>query len=524
VKRILGLLGWLGIVLVVAAVGIRFVKPEWQPWYQGLALAGLVATALYAISQWRDIGRSFQGRNVRYGSMAAGGILLVLAILVGINWLSSRQHKRWDLTAGQQFTVSEQTRKILADVTKPIGIKVFYDTQRGDRDYRDRFSEFRYWSKQVSVEYIDAVKDPITTKRYDVQTYGTVIFEYDGRTEKTTSIDESELANALKKIIEGKPKKLYFVQGHGEHDTVGSTPDSYSSLAAALQTDNFEVAKLTLAQEGKVPDDATVVVIAGPRTDFLAPELDAVNAFLKRGGKLLLFLDPPDKADAKQPTSLIGLAKDWGVDVGNNIVVDASGLGRLIGTDASVPIAMPAQGGHPIVDKFKVMTAFPLGRSVTPIEGGSNGHFAQKVVETSPRSWAETDIKGLYATGKPALDPKTDLQGPVSLAAAVSAPAAEAPTPASTGVPKPETRVVIVGDSDFVSNNAIGIGGNKDLALNMANWAAQQENLIAIRPRDPQDRRITMTQDESERIFWLTFAIIPALLLLNGVRVWWRKR
>jgi ABC-type uncharacterized transport system involved in gliding motility auxiliary subunit len=525
VKRILGLLGWLGIVLVVAALVLRYAKPEWQDASRYLAFGGLIATLIYAASQWRDIGRSFQGRNVRYGSMAAGGAVLFLGILVGINWIGSREHKRWDLTAGQQFSLSDQTKKILADISKPVNIKVFYDSQRGDREYRDRFAEFQYLSKQVSVEYIDAVKDPITTKRYDVQTYGTVVMEYNGRTEKTTSIEESDLVNALKKLIEGKAKKVYFTQGHGEHDTAASDPGGYSGLASALQTDNFEVAKVTLAQEGKVPDDATLLVIAGPKADFLAPEVDSVRKFLATGGKLLLFLDPPDKADSAQPASLIALAKDWGIDVGNNLVVDASGIGRLIGTDASVPIAMPAPGGHPITDNFKLMTAFPLTRSVTPVEGGTSGKVAQKVIETSPRSWAETDLKGLFATGKPELNvDKGDKQGPVTLAAAVSSPAQDAPAGATPDAPKPEARVVVVGDSDFVSNGAIGIGGNKDLGLNMANWAAQQENMIAIRPKDPQDRRIQLTQDQGTLVFWLTFAIIPVLLLLNGVRVWWRRR
>ena len=186
---------------------------------------------------------------------------------------------------------------------------------------------------------------------------------------------------------------------------------------------------------------------------------------------------------------------------------------------------MPVQ--HPITENFGVMTAFPLARSVTPIEGGTNGHTAQKVLQTSPQSWAETDIKGLYATQRPErnLD-KGDKAGPVSLAVAVSAPVADAAgaTPAAADAPKPESRVVVVGDSDFVSNSAIGIQGNREIFLNMANWLAQQEDLIAIRPKNPDDRPITMTADQATMIFWFTMVIIPALLFLNGVRVWWRKR
>ena len=171
------------------------------------------------------------------------------------------------------------------------------------------------------------------------------------------------------------------------------------------------------------------------------------------------------------------------------------------------------------------MTAFPLARSATPVEGGVDGHTAQKFLQTSPQSWAESDIKGLYATGRPEEDTAHgDKAGPVSIAAAVSAAAADAPVSNDASAPKPESRMVVVGDSDFASNRALGIQGNRELFLNIANWLAQQEDLIAIRPENPEDRPITMTADQGTMVFWFTMVIIPALLFLNGVRVWWKKR
>jgi ABC-type uncharacterized transport system involved in gliding motility auxiliary subunit len=532
VKRILGLLGWLGVVLVLAAVVLRFqgYKAEWQHWSQPLALAGLVVTAIFALSQWRDIGRSFQGRNVRYGSIAAGSVVVFLAILVAINWISNREHKRWDLTANKQFSLSDQTRKIVTSLQKPLVMKAFYEGGAPGptnlQSMRDQLSEYQYASKQVTVDYIDAVKDPIQAKNNQVQSYGTVVLQYDGRTERTTQADEQSIANALKKVIEGQAKKIYFVQGHGEHDPADSDRRTgYSGIAEALKSDNFEVAPLPLAQQGKVPDDATVVVVAGPKTDFFAPEVDALRAYLKKGGKVLLMLDPPEKADAPPFTNLLALAKEWGIAVGNDIVVDASGVGRLINAGPEVPIAMPLEPAHPITKDFRLMTAFPLTRSVAPIEGGTNGHVAEKVLQTSPQSWAESDLKGLFATSRPELNAdKGDKAGPVSIAAAVSTPAPDAPAAATPDAPKPEARVVVVGDSDFASNAALGIQGNRDLTLNMANWLAQQENLIAVRPHDPQDRRIQLTEDQTQRIFWIALLIIPGLLLANGVRVWWKRR
>jgi len=151
------------------------------------------------------------------------------------------------------------------------------------------------------------------------------------------------------------------------------------------------------------------------------------------------------------------------------------------------------------------------------------------VLETSPQSWAESDVTGVFATGRPERNEPSDQAGPIPLAAAVSAAAEEAPAPAAGATPdaeapKPETRVVVVGDSDFATNRAIGLQGNREIFLNMANWLAQQEDLIAIRPTDPANRPITMTENQGFWVFWFTMFIVPALLFLNGFRMYWRRR
>lgn len=530
-KRFLGFLGWIGVLLVVAALVLRFMRPELATVYRGLALAGLAATAAYTLSQWRDIARSFQGRNVKYGSIAATGVVVVLGILIAINWIANRQNKRWDLTASGQFSLSDQTKQILAELQQPLVIKTFYVNSA--QEYRDRLTEYAYASRQVTTDFIDADANPVEAQKYGITMAPTFVLEYAGRSEKATSADEQSITNALKKVIEGKAKKVYFLQGHGERDPTSSEPTGYSGIADALKTDNFEVEKLTLAQEGKVPDDATLVVIAGPTSDLLPAELDLLRGFLKRGGKLQLLIDPPDKGSAPDPAGVIALAREWGAEVGNNLVIDASGLGQLIGTGPTMPVAMPVR--HTITEDFRVMTAFPLARSVAPVEGGTGGHVAQKFLETSPQSWAESDVKGLYANGRPERNTNAgDTAGPVSIAVATSAPATDVPAPpaataATDGAkpddaPKPETRVIIVGDSDFVTNRALGIQGNRDIFLNMANWLAQQENLIAIRPRSPEDRPLTMTADQQRMVFYFTMFVVPALLLGNGVRVWWKRR
>jgi ABC-type uncharacterized transport system involved in gliding motility auxiliary subunit len=526
-KRILGLVGWLGVALVFAAVAIRFLKPEWQQWYSGLAIAGLVCTLLYILSQWREIGRAFSGREARFGSLAVASGLVVLGILVAINYLASRHNKRWDLTAAKQYTLSDQTRKILQDLQKPVSVKVFAQPDDFER-FRDRLDGYQYASKQLSVEYIDAVKSPSRANQYQVQQLGTIVLEYDGRTERVTSDNEQEITNGLIKVISGRQHKIYFVQGHGEKSSQGSDRDSYSSIASGLGSENYSVDQLVLAQQKEVPADASVLIVAGPRTDFFPPEMDMLKRYLARGGKVFFLLDPPAKGDDRDVPGLIAFLKEWGIEVGTNVVVDASGMGQLLGTGPEVPVAAKYQA-HAITDRFNLITAYRLARSVAPLSGGTSGKFAQTLVETSPASWAETDFKLLNTTGQVTQDlDKGDKAGPVSLAAAVSSPATDTPAPAAGAKPedttKPETRIVVFGDSDFASNSGLAIQGNRDLFMNAVNWLAQQENLIAIRPRDPQDRRVTLTNDQQRRIFWLTIFIIPGLILFAGIQTWWRRR
>jgi ABC-type uncharacterized transport system involved in gliding motility auxiliary subunit len=529
-KRIIGALGWLGVLLVTAAVVLRFARPQTPQWSQRLALAGLAVTILYMLGYWREIGRSFQGKNVRYGSIAASSVALVLGILAAVNWIGARENKRWDLTAAKQYSLSDQTRKILADLKQPVVIRVFYASAAGQGadQYRDRLAEYSYLSKQVTTEYVDAERDPVTAQRYNITAVPTFVIEYAGRSERATSPDEQNITNALKKVIEGRAKKIYFVSGHGERDVTKSDTNGYSGIGDALKDDNFDVAPLALAQEGKVPDDATVVVVAGPKTDLLAPEVEALRAFLARGGKLALLLDPPDKGTGPDVPNLLALAHDWGITVGKDVVVDASGVGQRIGTGPSVPIGRAVS--HGITENFDLMTAFPLARSVVPAEGGVNGHTAQKFIETGAQSWSETNLADLFGKGRTERNfDKGDTAGPISVAAAASAPI-DTPAPASPAAaqpadaPKPETRVAVVGDSDFAANSTIGLPGNRELFLNMANWLAQQENLIAIRPRDPEDRPLTMTEDQRFMVLLFTLLAVPGLLFATAVRVWWRRR
>jgi ABC-type uncharacterized transport system involved in gliding motility auxiliary subunit len=520
-NRITNIIGWIGFAAVLVSVGIRFGYPAKADlaWY--FAVAGLVCLLIYILGQWRDVAKLFSRRQAKYGTLAGVSVLVVLAILVAINYIGAKQNKRWDLTANKQYSLSDQTRTVLQKLDSDLDVTVF--TRESDfQPYKDKLKEYEYASKKVKTDYIDPDKKPAVAKQNQIEAYGTILFKYKDRTERITSDSEQDITTAIIKVVQGTTKKVYFTSGHGEKDATSGDREGYKAIGDALTKENYTVDKLVLAQAGSVPDDAAVVVIAGPKTDFFPNEIAALKTYLGKQGKLLMAIDPPERADSPPLTNLIALAHDWGMDVGNDIVVDVSGMGQLIGTDVSVPVAAnyPA---HPITQRFRLITAYPAARSVTPIPGGVNGHIAQGFVETSPRSWAESDLKGMLSTGKVSFDAKSgDKQGPITLAAAVSAPAPAVDS--APNAPKPEARMAVFGDSDFAGNSAGGIEGNKNLFMNTIGWLSQQENLISIRPKDADDRRLTMTAAQQTNVTWLSLFIIPGLVFFLGVSTWWRRR
>ena len=525
VKRILSLIGWLGTALVFVSLAIRYGFPAKDQYAYYLAWGGLVCVLLYTAGQWREIATVFSRRQARQGTLAGTSVLVVLGILVAVNYIGAKQNKRWDLTAAKEFSLSEQTRQILSKLDAPMQVQVFAQESDFQR-YQDRLKEYEYASKQLKTEYVDPDKKPAIAHQSNIQQYGTIVFSYKGRSERVTSDNEQDITNGIIKVVSGQQKKVYFTSGHGERDTTSAEREGYNTIAKALGAENYSLEKIVLAQAGAVPDDAAVLVVAGPKGDFFPPEVEAIKTYLDKAGKLLLEIDPPDKADSAPLTNLIALAHDWGMGVGNDIVVDVSGMGRLIGTDASVPVAANYPS-HPITQHFGFLTAFPLARSITPVAGGVNGHIAQPFVETSPRSWAETDIKSLLASGEVKLDEaKGDRKGPITIAAAVSAAQAAAvpPKPGTADAPRPETRVAVIGDSDFAANSGIGIQGNRDLFMNTVGWLSQQESLISIRPKDPDDRRITMTSAQQTNFTWLSLLFIPGFIFGTGIYTWMKRR
>ena len=520
-KQILNILSYVGIALVFGALAVRWTKPEWDQYAFYATWVGLALVLLYTVGQWREIMTFFRRRSARYGALASISLLVMLGILVAANYLSYRRNQRWDLTANQFNSLSEQSQKVLSGLDAPMKLIVFDQRLNFDRN-RERLDQYAQTSRQVSVEYVDAAQDPVKTKKYEIQAVPTLVVEHKGRTEKVITLDERGITGAIIRVVTGQQRKLYFVQGHGERDPKGMDESGYSEVGQYLAADNIAVEPLNLTQKAEIPADATMLAIVGPTTDFLDPEIAAVKKYLSGGGRMVMMLDPVVDDKAQPMPKLAELAREWGVEFGDNIVLDLSGRSE----SATVVVASPPYPTHPITERFRVFTVFPLARSVKAVASPPSGRTVQPLVETSEASWAETDIAALRAGGgQPQMNAdKGDIAGPVSLAVTVSTPAPpEEPAKDAPAAP-PQTRLALIGDSDFASNAAARSGGNVNLFVNTINWLSAQENLIAIRPREAGDSRLTITSLQARGVWWLSVLVVPAVIFGAGVVAWRRRR
>lgn len=454
--------------------------------------------------------------------------LAVIAILLTLNVLASRWHIRWDVTPNRIYVPSPQTQAVLRKLEAPLRIVLFAEEAELPA-HRDRLKEYGLASRHVTVEYVDVEAQPTVARQYDVQRAGTAALEYKGRIELVEADSEQDLTNAVARLIEGRTRKAYFTSGHAERDITSTERVGYSSVAAALQHENFSLQKINLAQQGEVPDDATIVVVAGPRADLFRAEIDALQRYLAKGGAALFLVDPfedlkryitesglalfmmdPSSASATgELKNLTAFIRDWGVELGNDVVVDISEMGQFLGTDASVPVAV-TYPAHPITEGLSSLSAYPMARSVRPVSN-AGAKTIQSIIETGDQTWAEADIQQL-AAGRLAMNAdRGDRAGPISLGAAISAPLAGSQTR--------EIRVAVLGDSDFVANYSANVPGNRQLFLAIVHWLTQ-EDVLQIPPRLPQERTLTMSGSAQRNVFWLSILLLPAVLIGTGVYMW----
>ena len=444
-------------------------------------------------------------RQTKFTAYVSIYILIVIAVLGLVNWLAQQHNKSVDTTANKRFSLSDQTKKVVGGLKQDVKIS-YFDKTSGFGAAKDLLDRYETLSTKLRVDYIDPDKKPQIAKQMGVKAYGSILVDSGPKHQEAKAITEEEITGAIIRTLKGGDRNVCVVSGSGEHKLDDSGRSGYSGLKELMEKNNYKTREISLLDKPEVPRDCTITLVAGPRFDYVQPIVDALKKYQETGGRLLLFLDPPVKMGKEDVTENAALAKvveGWGVALSKDLVLDTSGIGQVFGFSEVVPLVTSYEN-HSIVREMKgTATAFPLARSLE-IKGS-----AEKLFSTSENSFATSKLTG----GEIRIDPSKDKHGPFLLGAAGTVKAGET-----------QARFVVVGSSGWVSNNILTFNGNKDLFLNMLNWLSADEDLISIRPKDPEDRRITMNKRQMQMVFYSSVILLPLFVILAGFSVWWKRR
>ena len=465
-------------------------------------------------------------RQTKYAAYVTVYVLIVLAVLVAANVLANRYDKSYDATKNKQFSLSDQTIKIVKGLKQDVNMKYFgsEDSFKAGRDLLDRYSDL---SPKLHVQYIAPDKKPQLAKSAGYRSDSPVIVDSGSHREGAKSLTEEEVTGALIRALKTSERNVCFVTGAGEHSIDDTDRNGFSFLKQLLDRDNYKSRAVTLkpaapdsknlavgqaapAANVEVPKDCTVLIVGGPAESYPPPVTDAIRNYVDNGGRAMIMLDNVVKIGQQEPAAenpdLVKVLGDWGVGVNKDLVLDGSGIGQIFGFGPEIPVVMQYEHHQITAPLTRAMSAFPLVRSLDIKSGGKAS--VDKLVSTSEDSLSVTEI---LPGGR--IDEKKAKKGPFTIAAAGR-------------VTGGQGRFVVVGTSEWATNSLAGTRqlGNRDLFVNSVNWLSSDEDLISIRPKMPEDQAFNITTPKLNTLFWLCIFIFPLGVCLFGVATWWKRR
>lgn len=465
-------------------------------------------------------------------------VLLAAALLVMCNYLAFRHYHRADWSRMQYYALTDKTRSLLASLTNTVHVAVFF--QAGHELFEDVDNLLREYEftagPRLHIERVDPDRNlaqaEALARRYHVDQVNVVVFDCDGRMKVVTVDDlaqydysalpyggrpvkqaflgEQAFSSAILSVTQARQPVLYALTGHGERSIEDFDPRrGFSRIAQQIRQDNIELRTLALGETGSIPDDADALLLANPQKPLAPAERNMLRDYLDQKGRLLLLLD------ALTDHGLTPLLVSWGVRVADDVVVDATRT--LSGRELFVH----EFGDHPITARLEnTAVVFLLPRSVEPIDETVDGaDVADRprvtgLAACSESGWADTTPEESPLR----FDPARDTPGPVFVAVAVE----KAPPP-EAGVTIPPTRMVVIGDADFVANGGLA-GANADFFLSALNWLLEREQLLSISPKPAALNRLVLDRRQLRMVFWLAVVVLPLAVATIGSLVWIRRR
>jgi ABC-type uncharacterized transport system involved in gliding motility auxiliary subunit len=397
--------------------------------------------------------------------------------------------------APASVTVAERLKE-------PLKITAFA-SQRGEtrRFIQEMVGRYQKHKPDITLEFVDPDTAPERVREAGVQFDGELVFEYGDARENLspTQFNEQNFTNALTRLGHRGERWVVFLSGHGERSPEKQANFDLSTWAAQLRQRGFQTRTLSLGEHPRIPDNTTVLVIAGPRTRLLAGEVREIQNYLDRGGNLLWLHDPG---------LLLGLeplAESFGIEFHPGVIVDPASE-DITGNAAAIVVTK--YGSHPVVRNFGDNTVFPQAAGVSL--NAPEGWQGSVLMDTRPSSWSETGA----IDGPIQFDKGRDIRGPLNLAVALT----------RTLDNKREQRVIVVGDGDFLANTYIPNGGNLELGMSLTNWLSQDDAFVNIPVKTARDRSLDLSRGGQLAIVAVFLALLPITLIGSGVWIWLRRR
>tara|TARA_B100000809_G_scaffold221564_1_gene229938 strand:- start:1788 stop:3464 length:1677 start_codon:yes stop_codon:yes gene_type:complete len=503
----------------------------------GVGFGILVVAGIFSSVNIREL---LSGQRGRFAINSLVMIIAFVGIVVFVNFISYFNVSRADTTASKQFSLALQSVQVLEGLNQDVHATAFFIPDKAetaaDRLLADdlMFEFERRSGRTFTYEFVDPESDPSTAGLFQLTQFPAIVFQARDTGQAVVlnvpPLSEQDLTSMLLIVTGEEQKQVYFLTGHGERDIINANPDDPSGFAFAARgviNDSYGAAPLNLAQTGSVPEDAAVIVIAGPTRNMALVEFDALDIWIKDGGRAIFMMDPP------VPNSFRSLLEPWGITVGDTTIVDA---GSSLFGDLRSPLLQSGQyvQGVPItrdLDTALFPRATPIEISLPPEKTPPWVRYTP-LAQTTTLSWKTSDAD------RDDFDPGAgDVLGPYMVAMTVHACGVIGVEIDATLVPggrslrcstaegtKDPTTLVIFGDSDFAANSFAAYSTNLDFFLNSVNFATEDFGLISIRPKPFAFRELVVTSQEFDFIRFSSWFLLPSAVGLASVLVWWRRR
>ncbi len=504
ISRLLPVLGISGGILAFAGLIAPFVLPN-ATWLttvcESLALLCFITLFLFHFQKIKSFS---QQRATRLGLNSVIAVVLVGAIVVIMNFLAARHAPEWDFSETQHFTLSRQTYQVLRKLEQPVSIKVFaHERSPKYAAFHDLLTTYSKETDKVTVDFIDPEREPELAKKYSISQIDTAVIESPIQQLYLNDPSENEVTNALLRVTQSTRKGIVFLTGHGEKGLTDQQSSGLSRARDALTKQGYDIDTIPKMTEEHGRETA-VIVLASPQEPVTEPELTYLQQYLQTGGHLLLLADPQNN-DSVQP-----LTDAWGVTLGKGIVVDEE---HRLGRGSPTALQIRTFTGHDITDEFTVPILLPVSRHIDfDMDTGKDWDFVS-LAQTSEKSWAEINLTNT----EPELNPDEDVEGPLTIAAALT-------SKTSNSAAQGSAKVVIVGNSSFVTNGYFTYPGNTDFFLKTVAWLADEGHLVSIAPKEPAFRPFVPNPSQEQALLFFQVLFLPLFTLFLGFSVWKKRR